>query len=153
MQDRNAQGFSRREVMKAGAVALALPTLASLFAGTLSGCGSGEQAAAPGAREPAVPPPQKPAEAKPAAPAQPASPGPAPTTGGGGDLVTEIPAMAALVSGLQYVSKSQKPDQSCRNCQFFSAEEGDRGKCQLFAQGRVEAAGWCASWAKRVATT
>jgi hypothetical protein len=149
MPDRNERGFSRREVLKAGVVALGLPTLASLFAGSVSGCGSGEQAPAPRAPGSAAPPAPKPAEAKPEAPAPP----PSPAAGSGGDLVTEIPAMAALVSGLQYLSKSEKPDQSCRNCQFFTAEEGGRGKCQLFSEGRVEAVGWCASWAKRVATT
>jgi hypothetical protein len=67
------------------------------------------------------------------------------------ELVTEVEAMKPTVAALQYVHKSTKPDQSCSNCQFFTAasEEG-RGKCQLFPQGQVESTGWCMSWTKKV---
>src|SRR5262245_32848738 len=65
-------------------------------------------------------------------------------------LVTEIPAVAATVQALQYRVKSEKPDQSCSNCQFFTATSGGRGKCQLFVQGVVDEKGWCMSWTKKV---
>jgi hypothetical protein len=66
-------------------------------------------------------------------------------------LVTETPAVAATVQALQYRSVSDKPDQHCSNCQFFTATAGGRGKCQLFVQGLVEEKGWCMSWTKKVA--
>jgi hypothetical protein len=67
-------------------------------------------------------------------------------------LVTETPASAATVTALQYKNKSDKPDQSCSNCQFFTATAGGRGKCQLFTQGGlVSETGWCMSWTKKLA--
>jgi hypothetical protein len=64
-------------------------------------------------------------------------------------LVTETPAMAPTVQALQYKAVSDKPDQHCANCQFFTPKSGERGNCQLFAQGLVEAKGWCTSWTKK----
>lgn len=35
----------------------------------------------------------------------------------------------------------------CRNCMHFSEQQDDgSGRCAIFAQGRVKAAGWCAAW-------
>lgn len=158
MEHRNAEAPTRREFVKVGfAAALALPALPALLAGVLSGCGSSEQAPKPAAPEPAAEPaapaaPPKPAPAaKPPAPA--AAPAPPASPAGGGDaLVTEIPAMATLVTALKYVHQSEKPDQSCSSCQFFTPVSGGRGKCQLFQQGLVESTGWCSSWAKKVTT-
>ena len=65
-------------------------------------------------------------------------------------LVTETPAVAATVQALQYRIKSDKPDQSCSNCQFFTPTSNGRGKCQLFVQGLVDEHGWCMSWTKKV---
>jgi hypothetical protein len=65
-------------------------------------------------------------------------------------LVTEIPAVAATVQALQYTNQSEKPDQSCANCQFYTPASGGRGKCQLFVQGLVAEKGWCMSWTKKV---
>ncbi|HJO24475.1 MAG: high-potential iron-sulfur protein [Myxococcota bacterium] len=67
------------------------------------------------------------------------------------ELITDIPANAAMVSALQYVAKSPKPDQHCGNCQLYTAGEGNTGKCQLFAQGVVAKDGWCMSWAQKPA--
>ncbi len=66
-------------------------------------------------------------------------------------LVTEVPAVAATVQALQYTVKSDKPDQNCANCQFYTATAGGRGKCLLFVQGLVDEKGWCMSWSKKVA--
>ncbi len=61
-------------------------------------------------------------------------------------LVTELPDQT-MVSALQYTNKSEKPDQDCKGCQFFTPQDdGARGKCQLFAVGLVTSEGWCASW-------
>jgi hypothetical protein len=65
-------------------------------------------------------------------------------------LVTETPAAAPTVQALQYKSVSDKPDQSCSNCQFYTPKAGGLGKCQLFVQGLVEEKGWCMSWTKKI---
>jgi hypothetical protein len=65
-------------------------------------------------------------------------------------LVTEIPAVAPTVQALQYKLVSDKPDQTCSNCQFYTPTSGGRGKCQLFVQGLVNEKGWCMSWTKKV---
>lgn len=66
-------------------------------------------------------------------------------------LVSELPDQAAMVAALQYVDKSEKPDQSCKLCQFYTPQEGGgTGKCQLFPVGLVSAEGWCASWTKKL---
>jgi len=88
----------------------------------------------------------------PAAPPEPAAgtPEPAPTGGDTGvNLVTEVLAMQASVAALQYVHQSARPDQRCGTCLFFSAGSAERGTCKLFAQGLVEAGGWCTSWQAR----
>jgi len=64
-------------------------------------------------------------------------------------LVTEIPANEPLVTSLQYVHESEKPDQNCANCLLYTAGEGSTGKCQLFQQGVVAENGWCMSWSKK----
>jgi hypothetical protein len=66
-------------------------------------------------------------------------------------LVTETPAVAATVQALQYRNQSDKPDQHCSNCQFFTPKGGGHGKCQLFVQGLVSETGWCMSYTKKVA--
>ncbi len=37
-------------------------------------------------------------------------------------------------------------EQTCANCQFIQADEGDWRPCQLFPGKLVKAEGWCASW-------
>lgn len=37
-------------------------------------------------------------------------------------------------------------DQTCANCQFIQAGEGDWLPCQLFPGKAVAVGGWCASW-------
>ena len=65
-------------------------------------------------------------------------------------LVTETPAMAPTVQALQYKLVSDKPDQNCANCQFYTPGTGGTGKCQLFVQGLVHEKGWCMSWTKKL---
>ncbi len=64
-------------------------------------------------------------------------------------LVTEIEAMQPTVDALQYTNSSEKHDQRCANCRFYSSEGEGRGDCEFFAQGLVVAEGWCASWSKK----
>ncbi len=65
-------------------------------------------------------------------------------------MVTEVEAMKPTVQALQYVDASDKPDQNCANCQFYTAGDGGKGKCQLFMEGLVTEGGWCMSWTKKV---
>jgi hypothetical protein len=65
-------------------------------------------------------------------------------------LVTELPDQAAMVTALQYTNESEKADQDCEGCQFFTpGADGTRGKCQLFPIGLVTSKGWCASYVKK----
>ena len=145
MKRQERSEITRREFVRAGAgLAVALPVAPALLA---LACGSSEQAPPPAAPKPPPPAPAPPAQK----PSEPAPPPPPPASAGGGKLVTEIAANATLVASLQYVARSAKPEQNCANCQFYTAQEGKLGKCQLFAEGLVEAGGWCASWAKKVA--
>lgn len=73
-------------------------------------------------------------------------------SGGDAKLVTEIPAMQPTVDALKYTHQSTTEGQRCDNCQFYTAQGGGRGKCQLFTQGLVEAEGWCSSWTKKIET-
>ena len=66
-------------------------------------------------------------------------------------LVTQTAAVAATVQALQYKAVSDKPDQHCSICQFFTPTSGGLGKCQLFVQGLVSEKGWCMSYTKKVA--
>jgi len=66
-------------------------------------------------------------------------------------LVTETPSVAATVQALQYKNQSDKPDQHCSICQFYTPKGGGHGKCQLFVQGLVSETGWCMSFTKKVA--
>jgi hypothetical protein len=40
-------------------------------------------------------------------------------------------------------------DQSCQNCQLFTANGKDVGKCTMIATGCVQAKGWCTAWVKK----
>jgi hypothetical protein len=64
-------------------------------------------------------------------------------------LVTAIPGNETLVKTLQYVNESTKADQSCLNCQLYTARSEERGKCAVFPQGVVAAGGWCTSWSPK----
>ncbi len=65
-------------------------------------------------------------------------------------LITELPDQAAMVTALQYVDVSEKADQDCKGCQFFTPQgDGARGKCQLVPVGLVTSTGWCASFVKK----
>ena len=37
-------------------------------------------------------------------------------------------------------------DQSCSNCRFYTAPNGDYGPCTLFQNRLVASKGWCAGW-------
>jgi anaerobic selenocysteine-containing dehydrogenase len=66
--------------------------------------------------------------------------------------VMEVESMKPTVQALQYTDTSDKPDQTCANCQFYTPGEGGSGKCQLFVEGTVTDGGWCMSWTKKVDT-
>lgn len=153
-----------------------LPLVAPALLTTATACGPGEEgpAGAPEAPSAGKPPAGKPpsAEDAPAAPAEAAPdaaktpPEDAPTareesaesaapasgeaSSGGERLVTEIAAMQPMVTALKYTNESPQADQRCSNCRFYTPH-GDtaRGACQLFPEGVVTAAGWCASWQQR----
>ena len=63
--------------------------------------------------------------------------------------VTEVDSNALLLSQVQYVPVSEKPDQRCANCALLIAREGDYGKCGLFMEGQVPVTAWCTSWVQR----
>ena len=93
---------------------------------------------------------QEPAEASPQAAQAPSpSPSPEPAPAAEEALVTEISAMAGLAETVNYQHESPKPDQSCANCELYTKKTDERGSCKLFAQGLVEARGWCTSWIKK----
>ena len=71
-----------------------------------------------------------------------------------GKLVTEIDDenVKVLVESLQYTNESTTEGQNCANCMLYTAAEGGRGKCTLFAaapDAYVAEKGWCASWSKK----
>jgi hypothetical protein len=139
---RTSDGIRRRDLLVGTGRALALAPLASAV--LAAACGpSDTQREEPGAAPPAAPPAAQPQPAP-----APQAPAPPPAAGGAADgrLVTEVQAMQATVTSLQYVNASAKPDQHCSNCLFYTTRTADRGKCQLFTQGLVAATGWCASW-------
>lgn len=129
-----------------GALTLAaMPAASSL----LAGCGGSDErgdssgepaAAAETGRVEATSPPNAEGDAA-------AVPG---ESGSEAALVTEVAAAASMVQALQYVNESPKADQQCANCQLYTAGAGGRGKCQLFAQGRVKETGWCVSWVAKM---
>ncbi len=41
---------------------------------------------------------------------------------------------------------NHKPEQLCKNCNFFTAGSGEYGPCQLFPGKAVHANGWCAGY-------
>ena len=41
-------------------------------------------------------------------------------------------------------------DQTCANCQFIQAPDGEWRPCTLFPGKTVNANGWCSAWAKKV---
>lgn len=47
------------------------------------------------------------------------------------------------------LKKPEGKDQRCLNCNFYSKENANWGKCQLLQSGMVNAKGWCASWIKK----
>lgn len=40
-------------------------------------------------------------------------------------------------------------DQTCQNCQLYTAGAKDTGKCTMIATGCVSAKGWCTAWVKK----
>jgi hypothetical protein len=64
-------------------------------------------------------------------------------------LITEIPGMAGLVKTVNYQHESPQSDQRCANCELYTKKTDERGSCKLFAEGLVEAGGWCTSWIKK----
>lgn len=63
------------------------------------------------------------------------------------DLSGLTAAEKEMRTTLKYVDKTDKAD-TCATCQFFTAGTGC-GKCTII-KGPIQAAGWCASWAKKV---
>lgn len=153
------EGIGRRRfVTLMSQLWLAAPVVSAL----LVGCGgdSEEQAATDGAgdaddRRAAMAEDQRTrekqmAETKAKASEQAAQAGMAESEAPGEDaLVTEIPAMASLVKSVNYQHETPKPDRRCDNCQLYTAKTDELGSCKLFAQGLVEAGGWCTSWIKK----
>jgi hypothetical protein len=115
-----------------------------------AGCGGGDEVSKP---SPAAPAPSAGAAKPDAAPAaserKPPAPTASPDAAGEQPLVTEVEAMRPTVQALQYANASTKPDQICSNCLFYTAADGGRGKCPLFAQGVVAERGWCSSWSAK----
>jgi hypothetical protein len=157
MRESDRDGATRRDVLRAGVrVALVVPLLGVASSVVFAACGSGDERVGkppdaapqpdltPTARDVAPDPAPEPDPA-PAAEAEPAADG-----DGAGELVTDLPESAAMVAALQYTHTSEIADQSCANCQLFTPTSDGLGKCQLFAQGSVKQAGWCASWAPKV---
>jgi len=77
----------------------------------------------------------------------------------GSDLVSENDPTA---KALKYVADSSKTakgrpakmgvdgdKQVCSNCQFYTKEDDNKGKCLMITSGKVSAKGWCASWTKK----
>ena len=51
---------------------------------------------------------------------------------------------------LSYVHESPKPESNCANCQLYSgAADAAWGKCTIFPDKEVAAAGWCSAWVKK----
>lgn len=48
---------------------------------------------------------------------------------------------------LGYTEKSAKDGQHCANCALWQGGDAAMGKCQIFGDKEVMAAGWCNSWA------
>lgn len=63
--------------------------------------------------------------------------------------ITEFEANKPILAAVNYVEKSETPDQMCSGCILFTAGSGGRGKCTLFQQGTVNANGHCSSWAAK----
>ncbi len=70
-------------------------------------------------------------------------------------LVTTLPSHAASMvdpasaqaSALQYVEKSEKPDQMCTNCGLFQgAADAASGPCPLFPGSEVAGEAWCSAY-------
>jgi hypothetical protein len=143
--------------MGVGSLLLAAPLAHALVA-----CGANEPETRPGTAPPragANPPPgagspPQPRREDPADRAGAERPTPPGAAAGGNDdtrLVTDVPAMKPLVESLGYVAQSPKPDQRCDNCLLYTAVGAERGRCQLYAQGKVAAGAWCTSWTKQQA--
>ena len=65
---------------------------------------------------------------------------------------------AAKVDAAKYPKRSgpEGAKQLCSSCQFYQVgglkaegKDGEWGKCMIFANGLVAAAGWCNSWAPK----
>ena len=152
MQLEPRPGATRRELLLGSLRAAAAVPLALLAGGALTACPSQDT---PPPQKPSAPPEPPAPPPEPPAPPEPPSPPPQPPQAGGeppdgAALVSQLPEQAPMVAALQYVDVSTRADQSCANCQLFTAGEGGVGKCQLFATGVVREGGWCASWAERV---
>ena len=58
-----------------------------------------------------------------------------------------VDPQSAPAKALQYVSESEKGDQSCENCTLYSGADGeDMGPCPLFPGNAVMSAGWCSAY-------
>ena len=68
-----------------------------------------------------------------------------------------VPADDPAASALKYVEDASTAsrmdkmgvagaDQTCMNCQFYTASDGGVGPCVLFQNRLVTAKGWCMGW-------
>ena len=77
----------------------------------------------------------------------------------GSDMVSENDPTA---KALKYVADSSRTakgrpakmsvdgdKQMCSNCQFYTKEDDNKGKCLMITSGKVSSKGWCASWTKK----
>lgn len=64
-------------------------------------------------------------------------------------LVTEYPANKPIIDSLGYVNASTTEGRNCAGCVLYQGPAEGQGKCSLFQQGVVPAAGWCRSWAPK----
>jgi hypothetical protein len=89
------------------------------------------------------------------------------TPAAGGETLTLVSETDPLATGLNYKhDKANVPanlqqektgvafaQQNCANCMFYKTagqlDGAEVGSCQVIANGKVKAGGWCSSWAKK----
>ncbi len=153
-----SQKKSRRDAIRMSfGILVGLPAISALNA-----CTQCNKPADTGAAPAAAPASE--AAATPAA--APAAESAAPATAGG-ETLTLISETDPTASALNYKhnaadvpanlqqEKGGVPfsGQNCTSCMFYKAvgqlDGAEVGSCQLFANGKVKSAGWCASWSKK----
>ena len=143
--------LTRKDFLKrAGLFGLGAMSAAAL----LQACGGGEESsseASNGAQGPMKSPPKatsKP-DPKPAVAEAPANDGAADCSKLNAGLTDQDKTVRDAVG---YMDQSTEADKNCTNCRFWQPDkfDGPCGGCQLFANGAVNPAGYCKSWAAPV---